>query len=58
MEKEEIDYIIQRSLRRDFDNSSKDVQLEIYEASKASGYEEQADEMKSDLISDYNIKLD
>ncbi len=58
MEKDEIEYIVKRSLRDDFDNSDKDRMIEIYKVSKALGHEEEAAEMKSDLISDYNLKID
>ena len=58
MEKEEVDYIIKRSLRDDFDMSHKYRQIEIYKVSKHLGHEEEAEEMKRDLKSDYNLTID
>lgn len=57
MDKEEADYVIQRSLRDDFDQSNKYRQIEIYKATKHLQYLELAEEMKSDFYADYNINL-
>ena len=57
MSEEEIDFVIIRALRDDFDNAHKDRQMEIYEVCKSRKYEEAADEMRQDLNSDYNLNL-
>lgn len=57
MNKEELEYSVKEALRCEFDISHKYRMIQIYETSKALGYEEQAEEMKSDIYADYNINL-
>jgi hypothetical protein len=54
----ELDYSITRALRYEFDNSSQIRQIEIYRTTKKLKYEEAAEEMRSDILSDHNIILD
>jgi hypothetical protein len=58
MEKSEIEYSIQTALRKEFDDTHKFRAIEIYQTSKALGYDEQAEEMKNDILIDYNLKID
>ena len=58
MKKEDLEYSIRQALRCEFDISNKLRMIEIYETSKAMGYDDQADEMKSDIYADYNLILD
>ena len=57
MEKEELNYSIQQALRCEFDLSYKERMIQIYKTSKQLGFEEQAEEMKSDIYADYQIEL-
>jgi len=57
MEKEEIEYSIQSALRHEFEHAPRDRAIEIYKTSKQLGYDEQAEEMKSDIEFEFNIKL-
>lgn len=57
MEKEELEYSIERALRCEFDVSHEERMIEIYKTSKQLGFDEQAEEMRSDIEHDYNIKL-
>lgn len=57
MDKEEKEYSIQTALRFEFETADKDRAIEIYKTSKALGYDEQAEEMKSDILIEFNIEL-
>ncbi len=57
MEKSELEYSIQKALRNEFESAHKDRAIEIYKTSKQLGYDEQAEEMKSDIEFEFNIKL-
>ncbi len=57
MDKEEKEYSIQTALRFEFETADKDRAIEIYNTSKALGYDEQAEEMKSDILIEFNIEL-
>ena len=57
MEKEELEYSIQTALRHEFEHAPKQRAIEIYKTSKQLGYDEQAEEMKSDIEFEFNIKL-
>jgi hypothetical protein len=57
MEKEELEYSVKKSLRLEFETCDKDRAIEIYKTSKQLGYDEQAEEMKSDIEFEFNIKL-
>ena len=57
MEQSEIEFSIQQALRCEFDISHKERMIQIYKTSKALGYEDQAEEMRSDILSDYNLNL-
>lgn len=57
MDKEDKDYSIQTALRFEFETADKYRAIEIYKTSKALGYDEQAEEMKSDILIEFNIEL-
>ena len=48
---------IRQSLRKEFDYASKNRAIEIYYTAKALGYESQADEMASDVETEFSIVL-
>ena len=60
MELEEKHLSIKTALRFEFDSDclSKERAVDIYNTSLAMGYKEQAEEMKSDIEFEFNIKLD
>ena len=58
MEKDEFEYSIKKALRYEFDNSAAFRQVEIYHTAKELKYDEEVEEMRSDILSDHNIKLD
>lgn len=57
MEKEDLEYSIKTALRHEFEHAPKHRAIEIYKTSKQLGYDEQAEEMKSDIEFEFNIKL-
>ncbi len=58
MDKEDKDYSIQTALRFEFDAGCDITRsVEIYNTSKALGYDEQAEEMKEDIYIEFNIEL-
>ena len=48
---------IREALRKEFDYASKDRAIQLYYTSKALGYEDQADEMASDIETEFNIVI-
>jgi hypothetical protein len=48
---------IRQALRKEFDFAGKDRAIEIYYTSKEMGYKDQAEEMASDIESEFNIVL-
>tara|TARA_R110001632_G_scaffold219355_1_gene348830 strand:+ start:417 stop:605 length:189 start_codon:yes stop_codon:yes gene_type:complete len=61
MDISELEYSIRKSLRIEFDNSDAYRQVEIYHTIKELGrtysFEEDIEEMRSDILSDHNIEL-
>ena len=57
MEKSELDYSIKKALRKEFDISDAYRQVEIYHTVKELKFEEDVAEMRSDILSDHNIKV-
>lgn len=57
MDKDEIEYSIKKALRHEFDVADAKRQIEIYHTAKYLRYEEEVEEMRSDILSDHNIKL-
>lgn len=57
MEETETEYLLKQILRREFDGAIKERAIEVYEISKSLGYDEQSEEMKSDIEFEFNIKL-
>ena len=57
MEEDEIEYSIKKALRYEFDDSDLKRQIEIYHTVKFLKYEEDIEEMRSDILSDHNIDL-
>ncbi len=58
MEKEDLQYSIKTALRHEFETAHKDRAIEIYKTSKQLGFDEQAQEMASDIEFEFNIKID
>jgi len=57
MEEDEIEYSILKALRYEFDDSDLKRQIEIYHTVKYLKYDEEIEEMRSDILSDHNIEL-
>tara|TARA_R110002153_G_scaffold78074_1_gene200037 strand:- start:140 stop:319 length:180 start_codon:yes stop_codon:yes gene_type:complete len=57
MELEKRNESIKEALRHEFDFAPKDRAIEIYHTAKAMGYTEQAEEMASDIIIEFNINV-
>ena len=58
MNKEELEYSVKQALRCEFDIAQEYRAIEIYKTSKQLGYDEEAEEMKSDIYAEFNINLD
>lgn len=52
------EYSIQKALRHEFETADRDRAVEIYHTSYDLGFYEQAEEMKSDIKIEFNIKID
>jgi hypothetical protein len=48
---------IREALRKEFDYASKDRAIELYYTSKEMGYETQAEEMASDIETEFNVVI-
>ncbi len=63
MEETELEYVLRKALRREFDRSDKYSQIEIYKAFKElnnkfkMNFEEDIAEARSDIYSDHRIEL-
>ena len=55
MTKDEQEYSIKKALRFEFDKSDAFRQVEIYHTVKELKYDEEVEEMRSDILSDHNI---
>tara|TARA_R110000796_G_scaffold155836_1_gene272398 strand:+ start:446 stop:646 length:201 start_codon:yes stop_codon:yes gene_type:complete len=58
LEELELEYSIQTALRREFETADKDRAIQIYQTAEQLSYYEQAEEMKSDIEFEFNIKID
>lgn len=57
MEETELEYSIAKALRNEFEMADRDRAIQIYHTSYHLSYYEQAEEMKSDIEIEFNIKL-
>lgn len=58
MDESEIEYHISQSLRETFDRGDRDKKIAMYKVAYQLSYYEMAKEMASDVLSDYNLKID
>jgi hypothetical protein len=58
LEELEIEYSIQTALRKEFETADKDRAIQIYQTAEHLSYYDFAEEMKSDIEFEFNIKLD
>ena len=58
LEELELEYSIQKSLRMEFETADKDRAIQIWQTADQLSYYEFAEEMKSDIECEFNIKLD
>jgi len=57
MEQEEKHESIQAALRFEFETANEDRAIEIYNTSKKMNYKDQAEEMASDILTEFNIDV-
>jgi len=58
MEETELEYSVAKALRHEFETADRDRAIQIYKTSYQLSYYEQAEEMKSDIEIEFNIKID